>query len=280
MKIRTAMGMLVLATAAWSQPALAEITAQATLGNLRVTLYDLDLTDSVTPSLTWGNPGGQSYVLSQGSAWVRASSFDEDESELYNRSLIAEPTLPLDLSYSPGAHGAIRATYTHPEPLAQELALSSRSAPLGQGEAEIAGHVSGDFMLFTLSPNTRVSLSIDMDANASTRPSATHAEYYFVTGWLSIYDLSDSFIGDGGYVLFGAGTIEGTSLTMDETVTLTGNFSNTTSNANFGRVTFGLQSEAWAKPVSAVPEPSAYALLLAGLALVGWRRHVAVPALK
>jgi hypothetical protein len=55
-------------------------------------------------------------------------------------------------------------------------------------------------------------------------------------------------------------------------------YPNCNGNAGLGRcgverrVTFGLQSETWAKPLSAVPEPSTYGLLLAGLGVVGWRR--------
>ena len=273
MKTITRLQALALAGALASAPALADVQGEATLGNLRFTLIDLDPNDAVTPSLEWVLPG-QGWGASNGyaSVYYDASSTDWNWGEHYNRYVNPEPREPARIDYAPGAHVSLSAAYTHPDPLGQMLSLSVRNAPLANAYSSAQANVSAEQLAFWLSPNTRVSLSVDMSASASVEAQGTHAEYLGLLVAFGVADYLNYNDTDTINLRRQTGTGTGLAPGLDETGTLTVDFSNPYGTARQGSLQLSLGAEAWTSPVSPVPEPSSQAMLLAGAALFGWRR--------
>lgn len=272
MRIRHAIGALVMAFAASSGPALADSRGQATVGNLRFTLFDLDLTDSVTPSLVWSIPGFPSGLMSPGSLTVGYTLNDAQVRDHYLDSHISLPGSPARLSFSQGSHVSVEAALAHPDPLGQLLSVSTQIAPSGQRVVSTTGELYSDRLGFTLSPNTRVTFMADLSFTGGTQALADFDEQVDALGEIAV----DGHAPFGDRItetaLLQAGTLRGDPLALDQTISLSVDFNNAASSAAYGDVTLRLMSQAQYWPVSAVPEPSAYAMLLAGLALFGWRR--------
>lgn len=265
---------LALACTLCSGAALAEVQGEATLGNLRFTLFDLDPDDAVTPSLAWALPPGQNWGTSSGglSAAYNAAADDWSWSENYNRYVTAKPRAPAAIDYAPGAHAALSAAYAHPDPLGQVLSLSMRNAPLAEGQSEFRADVYAEQLVFRLSPNTRVSLSVDLSASASTLAQRSHGEYLRLLVSFGVVDYLN--YGDTDFINLQreSGTWPGMAPGFAETGTLTVDFSNPYGSERYGDLHLSIGAVASAWPVSAVPEPSTHAMLLAGAVLFGWRR--------
>lgn len=272
MRIRYGMGALVLACVAWSGPAAANSQGQSTMGNLRFTLFDLDLTDSVTPSLLWSIPDAPSGVMSQAWLTVGYSVSDEHVRDSYLDARQALPGSPASLSFSPGPQASVETALAHPAPLGQLLSVRASISSGGQRDAFTTGEVQSDLLGFTLSPNTRVAFTVDLDITAGTQALAGYDEEIYAHG--AIYVNGHAPLGGSSSTAtqLHTGTMPGSPLELDQTIGLSVDFSNATSNAGYGDVSFLLRSQARSWPVSAVPEPSSTVMLLAGFALFGWRR--------
>lgn len=257
---------LAMAGAMLGAPAMADVQGQASMSKLRFTLFDLDLTDSVTPSLEWIDPGAfggalsVGYTASEGRKW----------SESYSQLIFLTDGEPTTIAHSPGSHAGIEVGHASPDPLGHRLWLSAHNGPLGATETAVRGFVTGQYLRFRLSPNTRVSLSLDFSAMATARPLASHEEYLQLYGTLHVSDAWDYDYGDADWRLLQVGF--GYGAEAGDTLTLTADYSNPYDWVREGEVEAGLSAEAWARPVSAVPEPSAWSMLLAGVALLGRRR--------
>jgi len=274
MKAATRLQLLALACALGSAPALADVQGQARLGNLRFTLFDLAPGDAVTPSLAWGVPHDPARPRWTGGVSIGYESYGADGSwgESDSHYVDATPGGPATVEHAPGTHASISAAYAHPTPLGQLLSLSLRNAPLPDANTRMVGDVYGEQLLFTLSPHTRVSLSIDLSAGADTRPLRSHDEFLRFSAGLSVIDYLDYAGLDTDSLVLETGTLPDMASGFDGTRSLTVDFSNDSGAARYASLSFSLASEAWATPLSAVPEPSSHAMLLAGAALFGWRR--------
>lgn len=275
MKTVTRFKALALACTLCSGPALAEVQGEATLGNLRFTLFDLDPDDAVTPSLEWVLPQDQYWGASNGSIWVNYNATADDWSwgEYYDRYAYPKPGEPASIDYASGTHASLSAAYAHPDALGQMLSLSVRNSPLEEGQSGLQGTVHSEPLVFILSPNTRVSLSIDLSASASAQAQSSHDEYLRFLANFSVIDYL-TYGGDSDSIQLQReiSTREGMAPGFEETNTLTVDFSNPYGATRQGDLRVSLGAEAWTSPVSAVPEPSSQAMLLAGAVLLGWRR--------
>ncbi|KFC71531.1 PEP-CTERM sorting domain-containing protein [Massilia sp. LC238] len=265
---------LAIACALASAPALADVQGQATLGNLRFTLIDLDPNDAVTPSLEWVLPQNQGWSGSNGymSVMYDASSTDWSWGEYYNRYANPEARQPAQIDYAPGPHVSLSTAYAHPDPLGQLLSLSVETAPPAGAYTHLTADVRSEQLGFWLSPNTRVSLSVDMNGSAGAEEQDSHSEYLRLLLGFGVVDYLTYGNRDEIRVQRETGTAAGLAPGFAETGTLTVDFSNPYGYARWADLQLSLGAEAWASPISAVPEPSSHAMLLAGAALLGWRR--------
>lgn len=272
MRMRHGLGALALACAAWGGPALADSQGRATMGGLGFTLFDLDLTDSVTPSLTWSIPDAPSGLMSPGSVTVAYSVTDEQVSDSYLDHRQALPGMPARLSFSPGPQASVDSALAHPGTLAQVLSVSAQIASGGQRDAFTTGEVFSDRYGFTLSPNTRVAFTVDLAFTASTQQIADYGGLIEAYGAIYVNAHAPLGGGDSDATLMHTGTLEGSPLELDQTVGLSVDFSNATPEAAYGDVYFLLLSQARSWPVSPVPEPASWVMLSFGAILLGWRR--------
>ncbi|WP_027866051.1 hypothetical protein [Massilia alkalitolerans] len=272
MAIRNGMRALAVAGAVMSGQAMADVQAHATVGNLRVSLFDLDLTDAVTPSLVFSVPPTVYREPDPGRIVLHYQNFSTGSSESVTRHVTAVPGMPASLAYSHGDHAAVDATLGHPSPApeTQVLSVSTRLGPGGNVETQSSGRVYADDVEFTLSPNTRASFSIELAVNGSTTPSASHLQNLeaFATFLVGGHDASDLA---GDYALFGIGTYFDTPLAMDDTAVISVDFSNATGAERYGFLSFSAGATAWLTPVSAVPEAASWAMLPVGAILLGRR---------
>lgn len=254
---------------------MAEVEGQASMGQLRITLHDLDLTDSIAPSLEWVDPDYFNGVLTIG----YTATMGARRTDSYQERAYLSDGEPVSISYPPGipAPAGIEVGHAAPEPLGHQLWLSARHTPLDQAQTSVSGFISGQSQYFRLSPNTRLSLSMDVSVLASARQVASHQEYLQLYGSLSLYDSRAYEHVDGDWRMLTLGS--GVELQeFDDTLTLTAQYDNAHDWGSTVRLETTLGVDAWAHPVSAVPEPSAYAMLLAGAALLAWRRRQATAA--
>lgn len=272
MGIRTGMRALALAGALASSHALADVQARASAGNLRVSLFDLDLTDSVTPSLVFSTPSHIGRVADPGRIILHYANRGVDSEEGVTRHMRATPGMPASLAYSHGDHARVDAMLDHLGSAPQTQALSV-SAWLGSGghiETSASNRVFADDIVFTLSQNTRATFSIDLTLNGSTTASATHLQNIeaFATLLVGGHDGTDL---EGNYAIFGLGTYFDTPLALDETAVVSVDFSNASQAERYGFLSFSAGAEAFVTPVSAVPEPRSWAMLAFGAVLLGRR---------
>ena len=272
MAIRNGMRALAVVGALVSGQAMADVQARATVGNLRVSLFDLDLSDSVTPSLVFSVPSTVYREPDPGRIVLHYENYGAASGESVTRYVTAVPGVPASLAYSHGGHAAVDATLSHPTPApeAQLLSVSARLGPGGHIETSNSSRVFGDDVEFTLTPNTRAIFSIDLAVTGTTTPSATHLQNLeaFATLLVGGHDSTDL---QGDYAIFGIGTYFDTPLAVDETAVVSVDFSNTRQEERYGFLSFSAGANAWLTAVSPVPEPASWAMLPIGAALLGWR---------
>lgn len=272
MAIRNGMRALAVAAALMSGQAMADVQAQATVGTLRVSLFDLDLTDAVTPSLVFSVPPTVYREPEPGRIVLHYTDTGTGSGESVTRYRNAVSGQDLALAYRHGEHAAVEAMLSHAGggPEAQALSASARLGAGGHVETFDSSRVFGDDVEFTLTPNTRASFSIELAATGSTTPSATHRQNIEAFGTLLVggHDASDLA---GDYAIFGIGTQFDTPLAVDDTALISVDFSNTSDMERYGFLSYSAGVQAWLTPVSPVPEPASWAMLAFGAALLGGR---------
>lgn len=216
-------------------PALAQSTANASLGALTYRLIDLDPYDGITP-------------------WISLTSTDA-----FGNGLLNEPTVPDQIPHEAGrfdlfTFGTVGFDTAYGNAhmrLAPDTISSSIEAINGQGFVN-ANHLFS----FTLSPHTQVVFSSAADLSGAFDPGVGLSE--------SLVSLSGGSTDVPGFLSFGSSyRING----GDVHTLLSAAANNTFANPLTGFV--ALEADVSAQAVSPVPEPAPAGMLAGGLLLVG-----------
>lgn len=264
-------------------PAFASASSSATLGNLVITLTDLNPTDDISPWLSFNNLSSASLL----SETVGYGEFNDGH---------------VSIRYAP-SQGGLVSTQTATDWSSSSASVLASSGLGGFTTLSAQGHAgsgldgygsyranasaaSSPFSAFTLSANTKVTFSVVADLKAQTTMGynleADMAEDAYAVAVLGVWgDVNGIFQIDSkqhdvvaGFDVRDDNTTVGVSDAWNGDIEV--------SFFNYGAVdaTGGFQtfvtaegfSSVW-DGVSPVPEPETYAMLLAGLALVGVARR-------
>jgi hypothetical protein len=271
-------------------PTFAGSSSSATFGNLVITLTDLNAGDGIAPSLSF-NANGHAYVLGETLGWG-----DSYQDKLYAY------TAPQQQGVTSGQVGtdwsSASSSVTAANTVAGFTALSATGAAGSglDGYGAYRSYATGAdpfFNTFTLSANTKVTFSTTASAQVRTSMGynldADQDEYAYAHLLLAVggsvggqdqYDVQEREL----FATFNVrddGTTEGVSDSWSGL--LSASFSNTSGVDAFGEMQAFVSTEGYSatwdgvtpelspilSPVAAVPEADTYAMLLAGLALVG-----------
>jgi len=243
----------------------------ATLSNLHYTLTDLDPNDGITPSLVVGDVG---YAK----LYYKTSTYANDEEGVKSKFYKATgPALPSSTTQSGSqysmAASASGASMLNNGVISASLQMIGHNKSFGDYDA----NADLGLLQFTLSAHTAITFYADASVFASYSgllPGVAHS------GGLATARLNGSFGGDGtpmswwddearveAYLV--AGTADaGMPVTNAENRTLEFTYSNTLDRGIPGYVS-GSVGDYAGLSLSPVPEPESYALLLAGLGLIG-----------
>ncbi|MCE3604462.1 PEP-CTERM sorting domain-containing protein [Massilia sp. P8910] len=237
-------------------PAQAQVSYSATtsISNIRYTLTDLDLNDGVTPYIRYDTAEHSVFVARE---WDMDAGHDQEDSR--ELSYFDQQTTAFDTSTA-GTHSKhlqvaadIRGTTL------DTLAMSNTATVSGSGRGGTHSDIALD-RVFVLSPNTSMSISLDVSTFVSSSGEALEGRansyaYIRIGDNNRTYDLRADVQGPG-------------EKQVKHTFT-------TTIQTKNGE--YWVNSELWVRAhasvdgVSPVPEPQTYAMLLAGLGLIGWR---------
>ena len=266
---------LATALALPASPSFAQAQGTASLGNLSFTLVDLDPNDGITPSLTWpawpyssqndpvGNGGGVLELRSGG--------------EYHWQQLYQPGPEPLELSLSPNPNIGASAALTQREtPETLEMTLAPYAMMQGGAEQNARIHFYSGMIPFTVSANTRVTFTLDVQASGSVSQQEGMLErfeayslFYLIFGDSSDFD-SDLFTLSSG---------EGGAQEADyfHTLTITGenrSIGSMNGYAKFYGVSAALSMWDTSAIPPAIPEPATLPAYAAGLVVIAmWRRR-------
>jgi hypothetical protein len=275
----SAMALAAVLCATGAQAAPVSATASVTVSNFHYTLIDLDTSDNIAPSIHFAFPESTNPWLRQGSSVDVNSAVEADgEKAIYN-SVNVRNAKVVDLSRSRSLMGLVDTSATITGG-GGEFGIQGAASTI-QGTAEIpadsAFRGSSSFVSrgsifnvgdFTLSAHTKLVFSFDLAASASVFA-------------------NDNQVAAGG-IEFGAGLTYTDALgqrhysdaerhirldshwdsaqSINDTLSIS--MSNTTANDLAGRGSMYSQASGYAF-AAPVPEPETYAMLLAGLGLLG-----------
>jgi hypothetical protein len=271
--------------AAFATPALAAVSASATISDFTITLYDLNPLDGIVPTISWSSVSGvdpnmATYTSANVSGPYGGSStfnytpigaLNSSTAAIYNATATANIT-----ASSVSASGSATAT------------SSSWQSKSFSANAQNYYYYGSNFIL---SANT----AVVFQANASTQATAT-VGYDYATGQGETAS-ANAFMTVSGTGASGNGNQSSTDnlsssaggyywwyptppLTQSNSAVLAGAFVNTSAGKLTGSFQLGANvngnTSVVAAAVAAVPEPESYAMFLAGLGLIGAmarRRH-------
>ena len=264
-------------------PALADSSGSATLGNVHITLTDLDPNDGITPSLSI-NFGSQPYL--NGAIGSYGTGFLRDGYAHMGKNASSTVTDSIQGPFASSSATMIGAN-TVAGIGSMAVAGSAGSGNIGFGEfgALAANYTSSQFVL---SPNTAITITVD-----ATMTVQTTLGYDPLTGNLEhasshVLMYFDGLAADGSELYNDAYQELYVDAAQDSTGNITGaqqswsgtlgiSFANASSQEIVGsfysELNVGGSSIAMpalgSNPAAAVPEPSSYALLLGGLGVIG-----------
>jgi hypothetical protein len=253
--------------AACALPGLAQVRSGASLGNLGYTLYDLDLSDTNTPSLVFSVPDGviPSYLhggytgisyMHRVYANTVLLQYGSDSSDATSQSSTWDRWAGTGTVTLGGRGGTGMGQQ-------QQVALEAREWPGVQ--AQIGANSWSDGVYFTLAPGTGVTFTATLAAWAEITLDEDYYGMAQVLGALrvrNLQDLNNGGVSDGH--LYFAGTEPGKPPPFDQTTLLTVSFENRSANPLYAYAEMDLSGMAYTIPVSMVPEPGRLSMLLAG----------------
>jgi hypothetical protein len=239
-------------------------SAASSLGNFHITLIDLDLSDGITPSLTLtlaAPPTARVLTLDQDSTLTAAGPFQS----------ISNSNAGLYFSQSAAATGAGTL-----ETLWLQAASQSNGA--NSGRYDVASRASAGLLNFELSAHTGLRISADAAVSAASSGLIAGPDFTSAAAVATM----DAYIGHEGaweyaWAAAGAGVLDlrgqpdallPKSDARIDTLTLV--YDNATAGSKSGVLDFRVGADLSQFPASApVPEPAAYAMLGAGLLMLG-----------
>jgi len=261
--------------AACAAPTLAQVTSGATLGGLNYTLFDLDLSDATTPSLVFSVPDGVAppHTGRAGYTWINYTERVDNRAVLMQHGSNTYNGISQTSSWDGRTGtGTVTLSGRGGTGMDQELMRSLEVSESSLVQAQLTPYSWSDAIYFTLSPGSRVTFTATLDAWAEFDLADTHYGHAEVLGSLAIRNLlnvNNDYASDGR--LFYGGTAPGGRPAFDENVLLSVSYENRGAAPVYAYAQIDLSGSAYTIPVSMVPEPSSWALLVAGAALLGWR---------
>jgi hypothetical protein len=265
-------------------PAFATASSSAVVGNLIITLTDLNLADGIAPSLSFA-PNSIPGLHNEAKGWGDVSeSYTRDD---YASAPSRDGTLSrqLDTAWSTSS-GSVTTAANAAGYTAMSAQGSAKSGLDGYGKYFSQSYTGNSVSEFKLSPNTQVTFSIMAELKATTSMGynldADMAEYAHARVLLNVGGTIDGqWQNDAAergvlaeYYVHDDNTVSGVSDSWSGLLSVSfSNIGSTTADAWLQGVALSEgQSAVW-DGVSPVPEPETYAMLLAGLALIGVARR-------
>lgn len=267
--LAVALGLVLAAS-----PALSASTSTVTLGNLQITLTDLDLNDGVTP---WINMNYESQPYLNGAV----GSFNPD----YERDGYAHLGKQADSVVSDTVQAAFASSSAAMIGASNLAGFSFMSASGTAGSSSVGygefGALASNYTLtsFTLSANTALSLTVDARMEVATtigyNPGTAmgeHAASHVLFVIDGIDENGNSMLDQAYQDLYvdasvdASGHLTGTQQSWSGTLTVGYNNLSTNSAVAGFYSEIGVGGSSVTTPV---PEPESYALMLAGLAVIG-----------
>ncbi|UCV21921.1 PEP-CTERM sorting domain-containing protein [Ferribacterium limneticum] len=261
----------------FATPAMAAVSASATISDFTITLYDLNPLDGIVPTITWANVSG----IDPNMATYTNANVSGQYGTSYTNNYM--PVGEVNSSMASIFNAAASATITTNSLSASGSATATSAGGNGKSFTASAQNYNGGGS-FQLSANT----AVVFQANASTQASSTvgydsstgNGESASANAVMTVngvgasgngsqnsYDTTSSFVGNYYWWYPNSPSTQSTS------VTLAGAFVNMSAGLLTGTIQLGANASGStnvvASAIAAVPEPESYAMFLAGLGLIG-----------
>jgi len=255
----------VLASLMLCATATAQTTSTASVSGISYRLIDLDANDGIAPWLT--------FVY--GSVMTAPSSLTVqfDNSDQQSSTLGAQQQDPITLDQVNGtasAHGVLTSTGALSSLGLTVVANAAGDGSFNYKRATVQG--SSGVTNFELSPMTAVVFTA---SSALTAQTTQYADWAVASSWISLTTYVNgqpTYTQDYKSLTSGYDLPLGSGATIETQLDLLrvgyANFSNSNSETSFNAGTFANSDGFY--PAAPVPEPSAYAMLLAGLGLMAF----------
>jgi hypothetical protein len=253
----------LLAAAAFTPAAFGQsANSTVTLTNFHYTLTDLTPDDGLAPSATF---------TFKNTLFVRGSDVSTNRQALSNNDVATRNVAMSAPAYNVSASTTAGTGLQH---------LNGASA-LVSGSATLTGTQYSNYLStamiydgsFTLAPGTKITFYADVHAFASSDNGTTSEfNYAQASGWFNGYD--DRNVVYDSVQAYARHMDDFGLKTEDKTKTLEISFTNYDSTALHGLLRVGAEVNGIAtNTIPAIPEPSTYAMFLAGLGLIGFAKR-------